>query len=41
MGDDILNEVVVNTYEEYLGVREKYNRDNNLPRNTQLGLLQT
>lgn len=41
MGDDILNEVVVNTYEEYLGVCEKYNRDNNLPRNTQLGLLQT
>ena len=36
-----MNEIVVNTYEEYLGMIEKYNRDNNLPRNTQSGLLQT
>jgi hypothetical protein len=36
-----LNEIVVNTYDEYLSIIDKYNRNNDLPRNTQMGMLQT
>ena len=36
-----MNEIVVNTYDEYLSIIDKYNRNNDLPRNTQMGMLQT